>query len=356
MSQTNPRRRQWHWLPLVLVIALIAVFVANHLYFSTPLLPFEERREMMSTWVSITIYDNNRQRAEAALKDAFSRMRDIEAVASAFDEHAQVYLLNEHGFLEAPAPELVEMVEASKFFYELSAGAFDITVQPLLELWQYKPDVENQFWELAPTEQQEAISRTMNLVGSDRIVIDTGPPTVILLAAGTRITLGGIAKGYIVDQGLGALRAAGVKHALIDAGGDIGMFGGKPDGQSWEIDLRNPQDPEDYLARFVLKDGAVATSGNYERYFDPEGKVGHIMDPRTGYSARASSSATLIAPTCMEADALATAVFVLGPEEGIALVNSLPNVEALIVGYEIPSQLYRSDGIGTFEVSEKGGL
>ncbi len=121
-----------------------------------------------------------------------------------------------------------------------------------------------------------------------------------------------------------------MKHGLIDAGGDIGTFGGKPDDETWEIDLRNPNDPEDYLARFVLVNGAIATSGNYERYFDPKADVGHIMDPRTGFSAAASSSATVIAATCKQADALATAVFVLGPIGWIGLTNMLEGTEALV--------------------------
>lgn len=336
---------------MVLVIALVAVFAINRAFFPPPMLSFQDRREMMGTWVSITVYVRDRHKAERAMEKAFARMAEIECIASIYDEQAQAYALNERGRLENPASELVEMIDAAKEFCELSDGAFDITVQPLLALWQYKPDADKQFWELDPVEQQEAISQAMVVVGSDNVVIEDGPPVAISLAPGALITLGGIAKGYAVDQGLDTLRGEGVVHALVDAGGDIGVFGGKPGGQNWEIDLRNPNEPEDYLVRFVLKDGAVATSGNYERYFDEAAKVGHIMDPRTGYSSHASSSATVIAATCMQADALATAVFVLGPEEGVELANSLPGVETLIVGFDEPRRLYRSDGIAGFERS-----
>ena len=105
-----------------------------------------------------------------------------------------------------------------------------------------------------------------------------------------------------------------------------------------------------------MADGAIATSGNYERYFDPAAEVGHIMDPRTGLSSHNASSATVIASTCTQADALATAVFVLGPIDGMNLVDTLETVGAFVVGYEEPSRLYRSEGLGAFEQSEKGGL
>ena len=315
---------------------------------------FQQQREMMDTWVSITIYDRDPDRASQAIEAAFSRMQEIENIASIFDEQAEAYRLNEQGHLDDPSPELLEIIEAARQVNEISEGAFDITVEPLLELWRYKPEADRQFWELEPSEQQEAIGNTLAVVGANKVTLITKPSPAIVLEPGTKITLGGIAKGYAVDQGLEVLRSAGVKHGLIDAGGDIGVFGGKPDDETWEIDLRNPNDPEDYLARFVLVDGAIATSGNYERYFDPEAEVGHIMDPRTGFSAVIASSATVIASTCTQADALATAVFVLGSIEGIELAETLEKVEALVIGYEEPTRLYRSEGLGTFERSEKG--
>jgi thiamine biosynthesis lipoprotein len=186
------------------------------------------------------------------------------------------------------------------------------------------------------------------LTGADKITLSTTPYYSVSLAPGTKITLGGLAKGYIVDQGLAVLRAAGIQHALINAGGDIGVFGGKPEGK-WEIVLSDPNNPDNHLAHFLLGDGALATSGNYERYFDKEAEVGHIIDPRTGYSSHGSSSATVISPTCVQADCLATATFILGPTEGITLIDSLPDVEALIVDYEEPSQIYTSSGLSIYE-------
>lgn len=350
--------RKHHWLkrllPVVLVLLLALVFLFDRVFFPPPMQMFQQQREMMDTWVTITVYNRDPDLAVRAIETVFSRMEEIEQIASIYDEHAEAYVLNEQGRLDDPSPELIEIIEAAAETSRLSGGAFDITVEPLLELWRYAPGADKQFWELEPLEQQEALSEATALIGPDRVSVTAGPS--IVLAPGTKITLGGIAKGYAVDQGLEALRAAGVKHGLIDAGGDIGALGGKPNNEHWEIVLRNPNDSADFLVRFGLTDGAIATSGNYERYFDPAAEVGHIMDPRTGFSSHNASSATVIAPTCTQADALATAVFVLGPIDGIDLVDTLEVVEAFVVGYEEPSRLYRSEGLGAFEQSEKGGL
>jgi len=353
-SKDNGKRQRAHkLLPLALIVALVALFTINRAFFPPPMLPSQDRREMMDTWVTITVYNREKTRAERAIEAAFARMTKIEEIASIYDENAEAYMLNEQGRLDNPSPELIEIIDAAKHYYEISKGAFDITVETLLELWDCEEGAEKQFWELEAAEQQERISQTLTVVGSDKVTLAPDPSPSIVLAPRTKVTLGGLAKGYAVDQGLEALRNAGVVHALIDAGGDIGVLGGKPNNEAWVIELRNPKDPKDYLTRFLLRDGGLATSGNYERYFDEKASVGHIMDPKTGYSSHASSSASVIAPTCMQADALATAVFVLGPIEGIDLVNSLEGIEALIVGYDEPKRLYRSDGLQLFE---KGGL
>lgn len=334
---------------LLLLFALAGVFALDRVFFSSPMRLESESRELMDTQVTVSVYDTDKKRAKEAIEAAFTRMEEIELIASIYDERAQAYRLNEYGELEDPSPELVEILTAAKQYYEISGGVFDVTVEPLLALWRYRQGAERQFWELGEEEQKGAISNVMPVIGPKNIYVEPG---VVSLKPGTKITLGGLAKGYAVDQGLKELREIGIEHALIDAGGDIGVMGGRPDGDPWEIALRNPGDRQEFLTSFRLREGAVATSGNYERYFDEQAEVGHIMDPRTGYSAQTSSSATVIAPTCMQADAMATAVFVLGPVEGIRLANSIEDLETLIVGYDDPSQLYRSDGLEVFEFEQ----
>jgi thiamine biosynthesis lipoprotein len=354
-EDTGKRQRANKLLPLALIVALVALFTINRALFPPPMLPFQDRREMMDTWVTITVYDREKTRAERAIEAAFARMTKIEEIASIYDENAEAYMLNEQGRLDNPSPELEEIIDAAKYYYKISKGAFDITVEPLLELWDYEEGVEKQFWELEPATQQQAIAQAMTLLGADRIRMISSPDRAIVLDPGMKITLGGIAKGYAVDQGLEVLRQQGIEHALIDAGGDIRVFGRKPNQEKWELALRNPKDADTSVVTFAIRDGAIATSGNYERFFDPSAEIGHIMDPRTGYSSHASSSASVVAPNCTQADALATAVFVLGPKDGISLVNTLDGVEALIIGYDDPQQVYESTGLDAYIDQEKGG-
>ena len=353
-EDTGKRQRANKLLPLALIVALIALFTINRALFPPPMLPFQGRREMMDTWVTITVYDREKTRAEHAIEAAFARMMKIEEIASIYDENAEAYMLNEQGRLDDPSPELIEIIDAAKHYYKISKGAFDITAEPLLELWDYKEGVEKQFWELEPVTQQQAIAQAMTLLGADRIRMISSPDRAIILDPGMKITLGGIAKGYAVDQGLEVLHQQGIEHALIDAGGDIGVFGGKPNQEKWELALRNPKDAGTSVVTFAIRDGAIATSGNYERFFDPSAEIGHIMDPRTGYSSHASSSASVVAPSCTQADALATAVFVLGPKDGISLVDTVDGVEALIIGYDNPQQVYKSTGLDAYIDQAKG--
>jgi len=337
------------------VAALVLMFVLDKAFFPPPMTSFQDRREMMDTWVTITVYDRSPKKAEAAIDAAFSRMAQVEHVASIFDPQAEAYRLNEHGRLDNPSNDLWEVITVAISDYFITDGTFDITVEPLLDLWRYKEGSDVQFWEIDSEAQQEQIGQAMTLLGADRIQMISSPNKSIILEPGMKITLGGIAKGYAVDRGLEALRQQGIEHALIDAGGDIAAFGGKPDNEKWELALRNPKDQNSSLVTFTINDGAIATSGNYERFFDPAAEVGHIMDPRTGYSSHASSSASVIAPTCTQADALATAVFVLGPKDGMNAIDLLEGVEALVVGYDDPHRTFKSTGIDIYIDQKKGG-
>jgi len=289
---------------------------------------FEETRDLMGTYVKVVVYSDEKI-AEEAISAAFARMEEIEKIASIFDEESEAFKLNQDGYLDAPSDELLQIINMSLDYSELTAGSFDVTCQPLLDLWDYKPDADKQFWELDETTQKGRINETLKLVGSDKISIKDNK--ISFKEKGMKITLGGIAKGYAVDEALEVIKDMGIKYALVDAGGDISTLGYKPDNELWDIALVNPDDTSQCLATFSFADKAVTTSGNYERYFDPEAKVGHILNPKTGYSVAGCISVTIIAESCTQADALATGVFVMGPEDGIRLVESLDDVECFIV-------------------------
>ena len=215
-------------------------------------------------------------------------------------------------------------------YYNVSGGSFDITISPVLELWK------GGLWKETEEVQAKRVEETLKYVGSDKIIM--GDTKIYFEIPGMSIDLGGIAKGYAVDEALKVLSGLGIDNALVNAGGDIGTIGIKPDGTGWLIELDNPFDDDEKepgtiepLPGFIIEEMAVATSGNYYRYYDPEKSVHHITDPLTGYSADGCISVTIITSNCTEADVLATSVFVKGPIEGMQLIEEIDGVEALII-------------------------
>ncbi len=322
---------------MLLIVLLISVSCTGE-----PPKRFEETRDLMDTYVKVVVYTDEKT-AEEAINAAFARMEEIDRIATTWDSEGEAFKLNQTGYSDAPSDELLELIKLSLDYSELTDGSFDITVQPLLDLYEYNPDADKQFWELDESTQQAEINEALKLVGPDQIIIEDN---TIRFKEGTKITLGGIAKGYAVDEALEVLKDMGIKYALVDAGGDIGTLGSKPKGELWSIALVNPDDTSEYLVDFKIKDKSVATSGNYERYFDLEKEVHHIINPDTGYSATGSISVTIIAENCTQADALATAVFVMGPEDGMRLVESLDDVEGFIV--DADRIIHQSSGLSRY--------
>ncbi|RLF59102.1 MAG: hypothetical protein DRN27_03665 [Thermoplasmata archaeon] len=203
------------------------------------------------------------------------------------------------------------------------------------------------FWNVNYYKQEKYINTTMKYIGSEKITVSDD---VILLENGTSLTLDGIAKGFAVDEALEILKEMDINSALINAGGDIATYGTKPEGADWITGLRNPDDANESIMEFCLSGQAIATSGNYERYFNQSAKVGHIMDPASGRSVTMCSSSTIIANNCTVSDILATAVFVLGPVDGVNLVDSLHNVETIVLGYNDPQNIFYSSNLTDFKI------
>jgi thiamine biosynthesis lipoprotein len=325
------------------------------LLFILPVLPgcaekslerYEDTRELMDTFVQVVVYAEEPVGQEA-VDAAFTRMEEVEQVATTWDSSGEAYRLNQTGYLENASDDLLALLGLSIEYCELTGGVFDITVQPLLDLWEFNPEAEKQFWELDEATQLSAINEAMALVGCDGITIEGSS---VRIEDGMEITLGGIAKGYAADEALETLTGMGIEHALINAGGDIRTLGSKPGNEPWAIGMVNPDDTTESLATFNVAGKSVTTSGNYERYFNPDKTIHHIMDPRTGYSAGDCISVSIITTNGAMADALATAVFVLGPEQGMDLVESLDDVETLIIDKD--RNIYRSSGLSAYLVEE----
>ena len=330
-----------HHLVIAGLVILLAIVLGSISCIAKPPSKWEQTRSMMDTFVTITVYSDE-ETADEAINAAFARMEEIERKASIFDEQSEASQLNRDGYLDASSDDLLELLTASLNYSQMTNGCFDITVQPLLDLWA------GGLWQESEEVQQSRINETLGLVGWDKVGIEDN--RIYLKTEGIEITLGGIAKGYAVDEALEVLEDMGIKHALVNAGGDMSTIDSKPNGEPWSIALVNPDNTTQSLATFNLRGKSVATSGNYERYFDPEKKAHHIINPKTGYSATECISVTIIAENGTQADALATSVFVMGPEEGMNLVESLDGVECLIVDAE--RTIHRSSGLPQY-ISER---
>jgi len=275
---------------------------------------------MMGTFVEVISPD------ERAAGIAFAEIQRIENILSKYKEASEVSRLNKYGEINA-SPELVYILGESKRFWEASGGAFDITVGPLIDLWGFtdkryrKPD-------------EAGIKKTLELIGSNKIILNFSNNVVKFMFRGMKVDLGAIAKGFAVDCAVKKLKEAGIKNCLVNAGGQIYCLGTK-DELPWKIAVRNPRG-KDLQEILELKDKAVATSGDYEQYFIKDKKrYSHILDPKTGYPANSGVvSVTVIAPDGLTADGLATAIFVLGKKKGLELAKRFPGVEVKVIEEE----------------------
>ncbi len=258
-----------------------------------------------------------------AAKIVFAEMRRIENLLSKYNPESEVAKLNQSGSLKTSA-ETFYIIKKAKEFCEKSGGAFDITVAPLMDLWGFTNKQYN-----VPSEAE--IINTLAFVGADKIILKDFNNVIQFKLSGSKIDLGGIAKGYALDCAVKKLKEAGINNCLINAGGQVyclGSNGSRP----WKVAVTSPRGKNlvDYLE---LKDKSVATSGDYEQYFIKDKKrYSHILNPKTGYPASSGvSSVTVIADNALTADALATAIFVLGKDKGERLVKQFNGVEAKII-------------------------
>ena len=284
-------------------------------------------RLLMGTVVNLTVIGQDKGAAEKAVAATLDHMTSLESILSRFRPDSELSQLNRTGRLDRASPPLLALLRLSRKISDQSDGAFDITVKPLVDLYQR---YQKQGSVPPVTEVQESLAlvnyRDMNVTGNQ----------VSLAKPGMAITLDGIGKGYIVDEGVAVLREHGFENVLVEAGGDLLAAGEKQPGQAtsnpWQIGVRSPRGAAtDLLARFSVQNEAVATSGDYQQPYSTDFSLHHIVDPRTGYSNPELASVTAIAPQAALADALATAVMVLGIEKGLALAQNQPGCEALLI-------------------------
>lgn len=289
-----------------------------------PAAPVSADRLLLGTLVTVKLYGDEAV-VRPHLEAAYAEVARVDSSMSPYRADSALRRLEQQARL-APtrgSPGLIAVLARSQHFAALTDGAFDCTMGALTSLWNFPVAVT------PPAPGQ--IDSARALVGYEALEVAAQPQTVRLHRAGLRLDLGAAAKGYAVDRAVAAMRALDVEAGVIEAGGDIRYWGTKPDGRPWLFGVQHPRAPAQYIAVEDLGLAAIATSGDYEQYFDWEGeRYHHLLDPKTGHPARASISATVWAATALDADILSTAVFVLGPDQGLALVEGLPDVEGFV--------------------------
>jgi thiamine biosynthesis lipoprotein len=288
--------------------------------------------QVMGTEAVFSAWTADIDKADQAFAAAYAEIRRIEALMTDWERPGQaasdVVRINATAGKPTPvtvSEETLQVIQASLDMSRRSDGAFDITYAAMRGLWKFDEDMEKR---IPPAAE---IERRRKLIDYRDVIVDAKKRTVQLRRAGMRLGLGGIAKGYAVDRCAEVLRRYGLHDFMVQAGGDLFVSGQKGKAH-WMVGVRDPRAPKGIIAKMAIQDHAFSTAGDYERAFLLDGKrYHHIIDPKTGYPATASRGVTIFAPTAFLADALDDAVFILGPERGMALVDSYPGCSAMIV-------------------------
>jgi thiamine biosynthesis lipoprotein len=328
-------------LVLVVVAAAFWSFHSRPVQPETPdyvLASPSQRPQIMTTGFSMrAVVPKGREAAVYSAADAAAR--NVARAMNRYRPDSTIGQLNAAALVPVPIdPDTRIVLRASQRLHRQTNGAFDITLVPLLTLWKQSAAAG-----VVPSASQIAEARQ----ASTWAVFTLAETTVSKSLATGQVDLGGIAKGYAIDRATAAMQQAGAVGGMVEIGGDVRVFGAKPDGSPWRVGVQNPFHPDEgpWLRRLALRDAAICTSGNYRRFSMVKGRrISHIIDPRSGHPVSATASVTVVAPTATLADAWATALSVLGPD-GLSLIPASAKIEVLIVtGTEQEHAIHTTDG------------
>jgi thiamine biosynthesis lipoprotein len=289
----------------------------------------ERTHRTMGTELKVSVWTAADARADAAIAEVFGEFDRLDALMSVWKDGSDIVRLNgaagEHAV--PVSPETREVLMIANQMSEQTGGVFDVTFAALSGLWKF----DDQDRDGSIPDRRE-IRKRLPLINYRDLVVESGAGTALLRRRGMKVNLGGIGKGYAVDRGVDILRRNGLRDFRIQAGGDM-YVGGKRGDRAWRLGIRDPRGPADRIfAALDLTDGTFSTSGDYERFFMKDGRrYHHIIDLRVGEPAALCRSVTLVTERAVIADALAKAVFILGPDEGMALIERTPGVSGVIV-------------------------
>ncbi len=308
---------------------------------------YQRTLKLMGSRFDLTVVAENQEEGNEYLDLAISEISRIEKLISSWDPQSQTSAINRNaGFKPVKVdPELFQLIERALKVSNLTQGAFDISYASMDRIWKFDGSVT----EMPP---KETIKQSVSKVGYQNIILDRDNQTVFLKNKGMKIGFGAIGKGYAADKAKALLVEKGVKSGIINASGDLNAWGTQPNGKDWMVAIVNPLNKSKVFSWLPVKNQAVVTSGNYEKYIILNGeRYSHIIDPRTGYPSKGILSATIFTQNAELADALATSIFVMGVETGLDFINQLKGVECIIVDQD--NKVITSKNIALKEIEKQ---
>lgn len=300
----------------------------------------QKTERIMGTQVTVTVVAADRARGNAAIDAALAEVRRLDEMMSLYKGTSEINRVNSAAgkHPETVSPEMIEVAEVAAQISELTGGAFDITIGPLVLLWQNRLR-ENK----TPADPELAVAAQR--VGYKNIVINKQASTLFLRKPGMLLDFGGVAKGYAADKAAQVLRKHGIENGIVALAGDIRVMGRRPDNSPWRITVQHPREQGKTLAVLELSNKVVSTSGDYARFTIVQNKrYHHILDPRTGKPSQGMASVTLVGDNGALVDPLTTAIYILGMEKGLRLVNKL-GLEAVLA--DDSGRIVMTDGMKT---------
>ena len=294
---------------------------------------------LMGSYFSVTAVHENEEIAKTSIKNCFEEVIRIEKLISSWNPASQTSKINAQAGLKPVQVdfELFSLIERSVFLSSLTEGAFDISFASIAKVWDFKKK-----YEVLPDSAK--VKNSVGLINYQWISLNKADTSVFLQKKGMKIGFGAVGKGYAADRCKEILKSNNIHSGVINAGGDLTVFGEKPNGDLWNVGITDPRNQKKFITSVALKDQGIVTSGNYERFIEIKGKkYGHIVDPKSGWPVQGLTSVTVIAQTSEFADALATTVFVMGKNKGLRFINKLNGVECILVDEK--HRIFKSENI-----------
>lgn len=295
--------------------------------------------KLMGSRFDITVVSVDEDLGYINIQEAVGEIRRIEKMISSWDDSSETSLINKNAGIKPVkvSLELFKLIERAKQISEITDGAFDISYSSMDNIWKFDGSMTSM-----PTRRE--IAKSVSKVGHEKIILNNKDNTVFLKEAGMKISFGAIGKGYAADKAKELLVSKQVVAGIINAAGDLTTWGTKASGEKWLIGIANPLSKDKIFSWLPILESSVATSGNYEKYVIINGKkYTHIIDPRSGYPSSGVNSVSVFAKSAELCDALATAIFIMGTNAGLSLINQLGGTEVIIV--DANNKIHKSSGI-----------